>query len=51
MRAAGEHRKCIDDYVLKSWNVNLHISPIRLNMLIFRQNLSSVFDFTRVMHV
>lgn len=34
MRVARE-RESVDDYVLKSSNVNLHISPIRLNMLIF----------------
>lgn len=47
MRAARE-RESVADYVLKSSNVYQHISPIRLNMLIFWRNLSSFFDFTRV---
>lgn len=47
MRAARE-RESVADYVLKSSNANLHISPIRLNMLIFWQNLSSFFDSARV---
>lgn len=47
MRVARE-RENVDDYVLKSSNVNLRISPIRLSMLIFWWNLSSFFDFARV---
>lgn len=44
MRVARE-RESVDDYVLKSSNVNLHISPIRLNMLIFSAKLELIFRF------